>query len=165
MSNAILTALSHIRTLVKLLTTNSEARKLVSDFSLVGRDLLSRSAAKAAEGIAPAPEDLARVDESTRRDEFVDPSSAPNPTSNPVVDAVNGTPATTSSIQKKPAPAVGVADASQSVSSPVSAGAVTSDDEIVEEEKKKGLFGKLSVSSSLALHCIRLLLSWLGSHP
>ncbi|KAJ7583040.1 hypothetical protein C8J56DRAFT_865456 [Mycena floridula] len=76
-------ALGHMRTLLKLLTTNSEARKLLSDLSLVGRDLVSRTTIKAANAIAPPPEALAAVDESTKRDEFVEPddkfAAAPRP--------------------------------------------------------------------------------------
>lgn len=42
--------------------TNSEARKLISDSSLVGRDLLARGASKAAANLAPSPEKLNGVD-------------------------------------------------------------------------------------------------------
>jgi len=54
--------LNHIRTLLTLLLTNSEARKLISDSSIVGRDLLARGAAKAASGLAPSDEKLRGVD-------------------------------------------------------------------------------------------------------
>ncbi|KAK1217909.1 hypothetical protein PQX77_019418 [Marasmius sp. AFHP31] len=66
-------AIKHLRTLLTLLLTNSEARKLVSDFGLVGRDLLSKTLVKAAEGVAPNEERLRGVDEPHRgSQEFVD---------------------------------------------------------------------------------------------
>ncbi|THU95239.1 hypothetical protein K435DRAFT_779121 [Dendrothele bispora CBS 962.96] len=64
-------AATHLRTLLHLLLTNSEARKLVSDLSLVGRDLLSKGLSKAALGIAPDEERLAGVDEAHHGDEFI----------------------------------------------------------------------------------------------
>ncbi|KAF8983170.1 hypothetical protein BDQ17DRAFT_1549062 [Cyathus striatus] len=65
------TAIKHLRTLLSLILTNSEVRKLLKDFSLIGRDLLSRSLSKAAGGLAPDAERLARVDESVPNDPFV----------------------------------------------------------------------------------------------
>ncbi|KAF5393156.1 hypothetical protein D9757_001352 [Collybiopsis confluens] len=55
-----------IRTLVHLLLTNSEARKLLSDFSVVGRDLVARGLGKASEGLRPDEERLRNVDEAHR---------------------------------------------------------------------------------------------------
>lgn len=49
-----------------LLLTNSEARKLISDFSVVGRDLLARGLGKASEGLRPTEEQLRGVDEAHR---------------------------------------------------------------------------------------------------
>jgi len=63
-------AIQHLRTLLHLLATNSEARKLLSDGSLIGRDLLARGAAKAAGAIAPDAERLERVDHPAPHDEF-----------------------------------------------------------------------------------------------
>ncbi|KAG7087026.1 hypothetical protein E1B28_013005 [Marasmius oreades] len=60
------TAVQHLRTLLTLLFTNSEARKLVSDFGMVGRDLLSKTLVKAATNIAPNEEKLKGVDEPHR---------------------------------------------------------------------------------------------------
>ncbi|KAF8983945.1 hypothetical protein BDQ17DRAFT_1393896 [Cyathus striatus] len=54
--------IKHLRTLLSLILTNSE---------LIGRDLLSRSLSKAATGLAPDSERLARVDESAPNDQFV----------------------------------------------------------------------------------------------
>ncbi|KAL0564659.1 hypothetical protein V5O48_017384, partial [Marasmius crinis-equi] len=59
-------AVKHMRTILTLLLTNSEARKLVSDFGLIGRDLLSKGLVKAAEGVAPNSEKLRDVDEPHR---------------------------------------------------------------------------------------------------
>ena len=64
-------AVRHLRTLLSLLLTNSEARKLVSDFSLIGRDLLAKGASKAAQNIAPTEEQLRGVDESAPHDQFI----------------------------------------------------------------------------------------------
>ena len=51
--------------------TNSEARKLLSDFGVIGRDLLARSAAKAAETLRPDEEQLAKVNHSAPQDQFI----------------------------------------------------------------------------------------------
>jgi hypothetical protein len=64
-------AVRHLRTLLHIVLTNSEARKLLSDFSVIGRDLLSKTAAKLAETIAPDQETLQRVDESAPSDQFI----------------------------------------------------------------------------------------------
>ncbi|KAI4527265.1 hypothetical protein GGG16DRAFT_114215 [Schizophyllum commune] len=64
-------AVQHLRTLITLVFTNAEARKLLSDFGLIGRDLLARGASKAAETIAPPEHRLATVDESAPKDQFV----------------------------------------------------------------------------------------------
>lgn len=65
------TAGTHLRTLLTLLVTNSEARKLLSDFGLVGRDLLSKGLVKAAEGVAPPEEKLQSVNEEHKGDSFI----------------------------------------------------------------------------------------------
>ena len=67
----IIIAVQHLRTLITLVFTNAEARKLLSDFGLIGRDLLARGASKAAENIAPPEHRLATVDESAPKDQFV----------------------------------------------------------------------------------------------
>lgn len=64
-------AVQHLRTLLNLILTNSEARKLLSDFGLIGRDLLAMSAAKVAETLRPDEEQLARVNHSAPQDQFV----------------------------------------------------------------------------------------------
>ncbi|EMD37684.1 hypothetical protein CERSUDRAFT_105609 [Gelatoporia subvermispora B] len=65
------TAQQHLRTLASLVLTNSEVRKLIEDFSVIGRDLLSRGAMKAAEMTRPDEERLRRVDEPAPDHRFV----------------------------------------------------------------------------------------------
>lgn len=83
-----LEAVRHLRTLLSLILTNSEARKLLSDFSLIGRDLLSKGAIKAAEAIAPPQEALAHVDETAPSDQFItEGGRAAGPNETPIVEA------------------------------------------------------------------------------
>lgn len=56
-------AAQHLRTLATLVITNAEARKLLSDFGVIGRDLLARGAGKVAEMSRPDEDALRRVDE------------------------------------------------------------------------------------------------------
>lgn len=63
-------AVRHLRTLLNLILTNSEARKLLSDFGVIGRDLLARGAAKAADALRPDEEQLAKVNHSAPQDQF-----------------------------------------------------------------------------------------------
>ncbi|KAG1727557.1 uncharacterized protein EDB91DRAFT_1315896 [Suillus paluster] len=65
------TAVRHLRTILSLILTNSEVRKLLSDFSVIGRDLLAMGASKAAEKLRPGEEELAHVNEAAPQDEFV----------------------------------------------------------------------------------------------
>ncbi|PVF96377.1 hypothetical protein CPB86DRAFT_874940 [Serendipita vermifera] len=53
----------HLRTLAQLILTNSEARKLVQDFTLIGRDMFARGASAAAERARPDAERMAKVDD------------------------------------------------------------------------------------------------------
>lgn len=79
----------HLRTLLSLVLTNSEVRKLLSDFSVVGRDLLAKGAAKAAEALRPDKEELSRVDEPTSEGEFVTKGGRKTGTGEtPVLDVV-----------------------------------------------------------------------------
>ncbi|KAI9510806.1 hypothetical protein F5148DRAFT_1176664 [Russula earlei] len=55
-------AARHLRTLCNLIATNSEVRKILSDFSIIGRDILARTASHAAENIRPDLEALAQID-------------------------------------------------------------------------------------------------------
>jgi hypothetical protein len=64
-------AAQHLRTLFDLVLTNSEVRKLLSDFSLIGRDLLSTGLTKAAGSLRPDEEALANVDRAGPQDQFI----------------------------------------------------------------------------------------------
>ncbi|KAJ3532461.1 hypothetical protein NMY22_g7739 [Coprinellus aureogranulatus] len=64
-------AVQHLRTLLTLVLTNSEVRKLLSDFSLIGRDLLAIGASKAASKIAPPEHEMRKVDEAAPSDQFI----------------------------------------------------------------------------------------------
>jgi hypothetical protein len=64
-------AVKHLRTVLNLILTNSEVRKLLSDFSVIGRDLLSRGASKVAATIGPSDEELRNVDQSAPNDQFI----------------------------------------------------------------------------------------------
>ncbi|EJD07781.1 uncharacterized protein FOMMEDRAFT_16402 [Fomitiporia mediterranea MF3/22] len=63
-------AVTHLRTLLTLVLTNAETRKLLGDFALIGRDLFARGAVKAAELSRPDQERLARVDDPAPADQF-----------------------------------------------------------------------------------------------
>ncbi|KAJ7684251.1 hypothetical protein DFH06DRAFT_1155114 [Mycena polygramma] len=65
-------AAHHLRTLLSLVLTNAEMRKLITDVGTVGRDLLAKGAAKAAEAVSPSPDQLARADDPAPHDHFVD---------------------------------------------------------------------------------------------
>ncbi|KAJ7490866.1 hypothetical protein FB451DRAFT_1513957 [Mycena latifolia] len=65
-------AAHHLRTLLSIVLTNAEMRKLLTDAGTVGRDLLSKGAAKAAERVAPNPEKLQRADDPAPQDHFLD---------------------------------------------------------------------------------------------
>ncbi|KAF8890527.1 hypothetical protein CPB84DRAFT_1816344 [Gymnopilus junonius] len=81
-------AVKHLRTLLTLILTNSEVRKLLSDFSLIGRDLLSKGAVKVAETIAPNPDKLAQVDQSAPNDQFItEGGRVVGPNETPVLEA------------------------------------------------------------------------------
>ncbi|KAH7884057.1 hypothetical protein F5I97DRAFT_2046740 [Phlebopus sp. FC_14] len=64
-------AVYHLRTVLSLILTNSEVRKLLSDFSVIGRDLLAKGAVKVAERLRPEQEALAQVDKPAAEGEFV----------------------------------------------------------------------------------------------
>ena len=64
-------AVTHLRTLLSLVMTNAEVRKLVADFSVIGRDLLARGAGKLAETARPDEARLAQVDDAAPSNQFV----------------------------------------------------------------------------------------------
>lgn len=57
--------------MLRLILTNSEIRKLFSDLSLIGRDLLAKGTHKIADVIAPTDDELAHVDEPAPHSKFV----------------------------------------------------------------------------------------------
>ena len=82
------TAVHHLRTLLNLVLTNSEARKLLSDFGVIGRDLLARGAAKVAENIRPDEEQLSKVNHSAPQDQFItEGGRVAGPGDKPILDA------------------------------------------------------------------------------
>ncbi|KAF8173636.1 hypothetical protein BJ912DRAFT_1024850 [Pholiota molesta] len=81
-------AVKHLRTIVTLVLTNAEVRKLLADVATIGRDLLARGAAQAAGALAPAPEALQRVNESAPNDQFVtEGGRTAGPGETPVLEA------------------------------------------------------------------------------
>ncbi|KAI0245752.1 hypothetical protein BJV78DRAFT_1260530 [Lactifluus subvellereus] len=77
-------AARHLRTLGNLIATNSEVRKILSDFSVIGRDILARAASHVAESVRPNPDSLTNVDRPVPPDQFetaggqqVGPNEAP----------------------------------------------------------------------------------------
>ncbi|KAF7967775.1 hypothetical protein HWV62_33189 [Athelia sp. TMB] len=86
-------AVQNLRTILSLVLTNSEVRKLLSDFSLIGRDLLARGASNAADGLRPDQQALANVDQSAPNDQFItEGGRAAGPNQTPVLEArVSGT--------------------------------------------------------------------------
>lgn len=63
-------AACHLRTLGNLIATNSEIRKILSDFSVIGRDVLARTASHAAESVRPDRDALANADRPAPSDHF-----------------------------------------------------------------------------------------------
>jgi hypothetical protein len=75
-------------TILSLVLTNSEVRKLLSDFSLIGRDLLARGASKAADSLRPDKDALAQVDDTAPQDQFItEGGRAAGPDETPVLEA------------------------------------------------------------------------------
>ncbi|KAG8905215.1 hypothetical protein FRB99_000484 [Tulasnella sp. 403] len=85
-------AIEHLRTLLTLVLTNSEARKLLSDVSLIGRDLFARGAMKVAEKSRPNPEQLANVNEAAPPETWESTNANANAGQTPAASAnVGGT--------------------------------------------------------------------------
>jgi len=94
-------AVKHLRSLLNLILTNSEVRKLLSDFSVIGRDLLSRGASKVASAVGPSDEQLRNVDQSAPHDQFITEGGRPaDPKETPVLDV--GIPGTERNLQMHP---------------------------------------------------------------
>jgi len=64
------TAARHLRTLGNIIATNSEVRKILSDFSVIGRDILARTASHAAGRVRPEQDILTKVDRPAAPDQF-----------------------------------------------------------------------------------------------
>lgn len=69
--NFYFAAASHIRVLIALFLTNSEARKLLKDFGIVGRDIFATAATKAADKARPSQEQLDSVDQEAPSHEWI----------------------------------------------------------------------------------------------
>jgi hypothetical protein len=61
----------HLRTILSLIIINLEVHELLSDFSLIGRDLLSGSASIASDSLFPDKDALTRVGNTAPRDPFI----------------------------------------------------------------------------------------------
>ncbi|GAA6063477.1 hypothetical protein JCM10212_006339 [Sporobolomyces blumeae] len=67
-------AVEHLRTLGKLIFTNSEFRKLLKDVGILGRDVAADAATKAANAARPSEEQLRQVDETAPSNQWVGPN-------------------------------------------------------------------------------------------
>jgi hypothetical protein len=65
-----LTAARHLRTLANLIATNREVRKILSDFSVIGRDILAGAASQVVHTVRPAQEAISDVDRPAPSDRF-----------------------------------------------------------------------------------------------
>ncbi|GLB36910.1 putative protein of unknown function (DUF4449) [Lyophyllum shimeji] len=94
-------AVQHLRTILSLILTNSEVRKLLTDFSVIGRDLLATGLSKAAETVAPPKEAVAEAHKPAPSDQFVSAGGKPVGTKEtPVVEAK--VPGTETNVQQHP---------------------------------------------------------------
>jgi hypothetical protein len=66
-------AAAHLRTLVTLFITNSEARKIISDLGVIGRDVFASGAVKVAEKVRPDQEALDKADQEAPSKEWIGP--------------------------------------------------------------------------------------------
>jgi hypothetical protein len=64
-------------TILTLVSTTSEVRELLSDFSLIRCDLLALGLSKVAEGICPHPEALVCVNNTSPQDQFITKGGCP----------------------------------------------------------------------------------------
>lgn len=63
-------AARHLRTLANLIATNREVRKILSDFSVIGRDILAGAASQVVHTVRPAQEAISDVDRPAPSDQF-----------------------------------------------------------------------------------------------
>lgn len=66
-------AAQHLRTLVKLIYTSSETRKLLKDIGVLARDVVADAAVKVADTTRPSEEALKKVDEAAPANEWIGP--------------------------------------------------------------------------------------------
>lgn len=64
------TAARHLRTLANLIATNREVRKILADFSVIGRDILASAATQVAHTVRPTQEAISNVDRPAPSDQF-----------------------------------------------------------------------------------------------
>ncbi|OCF37895.1 hypothetical protein I316_00119 [Kwoniella heveanensis BCC8398] len=64
-------AAAHLRVLISLFVTNSEARKLLNDFGIIGRDIFATGAAKVADKARPNQEQLDSVDQEAPSNQWI----------------------------------------------------------------------------------------------
>lgn len=86
-------AAAHLRTLITLFITNSEARKLLGDFGVIGRDIFASGAAKVADKARPTQEQLDRVDQEAPSNQWVGADGqklGPNETPDVAIKGPNG---------------------------------------------------------------------------
>ncbi|KAK8854853.1 hypothetical protein IAR55_003592 [Kwoniella newhampshirensis] len=86
-------AAAHLRVLITLFLTNSEARKLLNDFGIIGRDIFATGAAKAADKARPNQEQLDSVDQEAPSHEWIGADGkklGPNDTPDVQVKGPNG---------------------------------------------------------------------------
>jgi len=157
-------AVQHLRTLLNLILTNSEARKLLSDFGVIGRDLLARSASKVADTLRPDEERLAKVNHSAPQDHFVtEGGRVAGPGEKPILDTKLPFDATFKHDPDAPQPTVERRGEVRGVGDVIDSGRqqftdvrgavdpnishvkdITTDPSTSTEEKKRGLYDKAS---------------------
>ena len=96
-----LLAVRHLRTLLSIILTNSEVRKLLSDISVIGVDILSKEATQLAQKIAPTDEQLRDVDRPAPDDEFISAGGRPVGPEETPVPALS-VPGTNKTLQQHP---------------------------------------------------------------
>ncbi|KAI5479947.1 hypothetical protein MNV49_002237 [Pseudohyphozyma bogoriensis] len=79
-------AVEHLRTLGKLIFTNSEARKLLKDVGILGRDVAADAAAKVSDVARPSDEALDGVDEPAPSNQWVGPDGEVRSHNDPAPD-------------------------------------------------------------------------------
>ncbi|WVN90208.1 uncharacterized protein L203_105444 [Cryptococcus depauperatus CBS 7841] len=65
------TAAAHIRVLITLFLTNSEARKLLNDFGIIGRDIFATAAIKMADNVRPSQDQLDQIEREAPSNEWI----------------------------------------------------------------------------------------------